>query len=205
MAFLLKWQINSINLYPYGGLTKFDEPINKSLKEEILITIAGPIIQILFFECLNILKVSDINLIKSYHYGILFFNLLPIYPLDGGKLTNLWLNYFLPFKKSLRFIIYFSYFNILFLLLYLSHNFIFSFLLIIFLLLFKLIAEQKKINYYFNKFILERHLCKYSFKKKTIINNIEQFYRNRSHIIKKDNKYLTERAILEEKFRKNPY
>jgi stage IV sporulation protein FB len=205
MAFLLKWQINSINLYPYGGLTKFDEPLNKSLGEELLITIMGPITQIIFFGLIEIGKIGDTNLIRSYHYGILFFNLLPIYPLDGGKLSSLLLQLIFPYKKSLRYVVYFSYLNIIFLFLYLSNNFILSFFLITVLLIFKLIEEHKKINYYFNKFILERYLHRYSFKKKAIISNLDQFYRNKSHIIKKKDKYLTERSALAEKFKKNQY
>ena len=47
--------------------------------------------------------------IITYHYGILAFNLLPIYPLDGGKLLNIMLNNFMPYKISFKTSIIISY------------------------------------------------------------------------------------------------
>ena len=44
------WEIDKIYIYPLGGLTKFKTLINKPLKEELLVTIMGPIFQILFFN-----------------------------------------------------------------------------------------------------------------------------------------------------------
>ena len=39
-------------------------------------------------------------LFKNYHYTLLCFNLLPIYPLDGGRILNCIINYLLPYKKG---------------------------------------------------------------------------------------------------------
>ena len=49
MALLFKWNIDKISIYPYGGCVKFNEKINRPLKEELLILISGPFFQILFF------------------------------------------------------------------------------------------------------------------------------------------------------------
>ncbi|NLA33821.1 MAG: hypothetical protein GX861_03065 [Tenericutes bacterium] len=174
VAFIFRWPISSINLYPYGGLIKFNAGFNKPIKEEIIITLMGSVAQIIFFQCLVWWKVRDIELIKSYHYGILFFNLLPIYPLDGGKLIHLFISYFLSFKKSFRAIFCLSYVYIFFLLIYLYLN-----------------------------FILERYLYGHNLKKRAIINNVDQFYRDKVHVIKHHDHYHTERDILCEKFVKS--
>ena len=49
MAKLLGWNVDKIYFYPYGGYTKFNDDLNKPKKEELLIMLAGPIIQIIYF------------------------------------------------------------------------------------------------------------------------------------------------------------
>ena len=84
-AILFRWKIEKVIIFPFGGLTVFNQKINSSLKEEFFIAIAGPIFQILFFILIN-----DQNILfKHYHTLILLFNLLPVYPLDGSKILNI--------------------------------------------------------------------------------------------------------------------
>ena len=66
-----------------------------------------------------------------------------------------------------------------------------------------MLEEQKKVGYYFNNFILERYLYRHNFKKRAIINNVDQFYRDKVHVIKHHDHYHTERDILCEKFVKS--
>ena len=79
-----------IIIYPYGGLTKLDSIINTNINKELKIAIAGVVFQsIYFFITLFLYKHNSIrpytfNLFYEYHYAIIFFNLLPIYPLDGA-------------------------------------------------------------------------------------------------------------------------
>ena len=49
-AKLFNWKVDKIYIYPLGGVTKFNENINKPLIEEFLITIMGPIFQIIKME-----------------------------------------------------------------------------------------------------------------------------------------------------------
>ena len=74
--------------------------------------------------------------------------------------------------------------------------------MIIFLivLLYKYIEKKK---YIINKFYLERYLKEYHFKRKSIVNNIDCFYRNREHLIRENDKYYLEKDYLNtEKLRK---
>ena len=64
-----------LNFLAFGGITIFNELINKSLKEEFVILILGPIFQILFYFILCFFKIQN-TLITNYHYSLLMFNLI---------------------------------------------------------------------------------------------------------------------------------
>lgn len=142
-------------------------------------------------------------MIKVYHYNILIFNLLPIYPLDGGKLVNILLSRFLPFKRSLKMTFYISYAFIIILVIINYKNIYLNLIIMTFFLIYKLREEQGKINELYNKFLLERYLNKYTFTRSKIISNKENFYHNKRHLIKENDKYYLESEYLEKRFEKN--
>ena len=119
MARYYKWDFDKIAIYPFGGCTKFDEKINRPMKEELLILLNGPFFQILLFIIIFLLQKEGLitfrnyTIFKHYHYTLLFFNLLPIYPLDGGRILNIMINYILPYKKGNKLVIIISTFIIL--------------------------------------------------------------------------------------------
>ena len=203
IGILLKWKVDKIIIYPYGGCTKFSESLNKSLLSEFLILIAGPIFQILFYFLISkYLSYSDYILFKKYNGIILFFNLLPIYPLDGGKLFNIFLSIFIPFLTSFCLSIYFSLFVFLCALLIYKTP---TYYLILFFLLVKVYDEFKNRNIYYNKFLLERYLYDFKFKDTKIINNVNMFFKGKKHIIRKDNGYSYEKEYLASYFSENKY
>ena len=80
IGILLKWKVDKIVIYPYGGCTKFNDSLNKSLLSEFLILIAGPIFQGLFYFFISkYLSYSNYILFKKYNGIILFFNLFPLF------------------------------------------------------------------------------------------------------------------------------
>lgn len=161
MAKHFKWNFDKIAIYPFGGCTKFNEKINKSLKEELLILINGPLFQILLYIIVIILNIKGIittrslNLFKNYHYTLLIFNLLPIYPLDGGRILNIIMNYLLPYKKGNKIVILIS--IILTLTLILLYNSL-NYILMSILLITEIIIYLKRQNYLYNKMLLERYI-----------------------------------------------
>lgn len=177
-------------------------PLNFSIIKEFLILLAGPIFQFIASFLLIITLPLDKELILAYHYGILLFNLLPIYPLDGGKIVNLFLSLFIPYKLSLKYSIYFSYIIII-IILFIKRNFTINILIMTILSVILITKEKRKINHIYNKFILERYLNNYHFKKSKIINNINHFYKNNRHIVKVDGKYYLEKDYLSKKYQKN--
>ena len=49
MAKYFKWNIDKIYFYPYGGYTKFNDYLNRPLYQELLIMLAGPLFQIIYY------------------------------------------------------------------------------------------------------------------------------------------------------------
>lgn len=205
VAKLFKWKIDKIKIYIFGGCVKFNESLNKPIYEEFLILIAGPLFQMLGFLFLTFLYneglifYKDYLVIKSYNYTLLSFNLLPIYPLDGGKIFNLLCNYFFNYKLGNKFVIIISYILSIIILIF---NKNYNLFLMIILLIIEITRYLKNQNFIYNRFLLERYLNKYNFKKYKIINNYNKMYRDKRHIIKEDS-YMTEKEYLKKYFQKS--
>ena len=181
-----------------GGITRFKDCINKPFIEEFIITIMGPIFQIIISFLLNCYY--D----KSMHISniLLIFNLLPILPLDGGRLLCLILSLFKSFKRSMIITIKISYIIYLLLLAYILKVFSLFFIFIIISLLFKIIEENKKMKYYYYSFIMERYLFKKRYKTTTIINKLDDMYKYRNNMIKDKNCLFDEKEYIEIKLTK---
>ncbi len=187
------YKLDKITFYSYGGITNFNYPINIPLKRELLILIMGPVFQILGY-----LLLKNVYDIKLFHYTLLIFNLLPIYPLDGGRILNILCNYAFNYLKS--FYLTFIISNILIILLFLYNlsHFNLNLLLMLGIIFIKLITFFKNRYYYYQRFLLERYLHEYSFTRVKIINNIKNFYRDRKHYIF----YLEEKKYLKKYFKR---
>ena len=211
-ATVFRWNIKKINFYPFGGYIEFDEILNKPIKEEIVIVISGLLSQIIYFIIISFLFNNYIisenlyEMFKHYHYSILLFNLIPIYPLDGIKIVNLLLSKFMPYRIahyisiviSIIFVIFFIIVSIIY---YLNMN-----VILMFGILFKqIISEKKNHNLMCNKFIFERYLYNLNFNKTKIMRNekIKNMYRDRKHVFKINNEYITEKKLLRKKYKKN--
>lgn len=165
----------------------------------------GPLIQFIFY--LISMNMNFFNhyqeIIKVYNYTILGFNLLPIYPLDGGKLVNILLSSKISFKKSLSVTLIISSITLfIFTIYFIFNNFSLNIIIVISFLIYKISYEWKNKKYTMDKFLLERYLYKHSFKKRKEVNSIDEFMRNKNHIVKINNKYYTEKDALYNKFNK---
>ncbi len=199
-ALYYNWNIEKIIILPFGGITIFNEHLNKPLKEEFIILIMGPLCQTLFYFLAYNLK-PNFNL-TNYHYALLIFNLLPIIPLDGSKLINIICNKIFPFKRSHLLLIYVSFVAFLIILLYNITNLII--ILILMFLLIKIILEYRDHKYIFNKFLIERTLYKFNFKKTKIIKGpkLSKMYRGYKHLFFINKNFYKEEEVLRKKFDK---
>lgn len=199
-AKLFNVEVDKIYIFPLGGITKLNMELNINPIKEFFILIAGPIFQNIAYLLLVLLFNKD--LVLKYHIGIILFNLLPIYPLDGGKIIELFFEKYIPYKKALKLSAFVSYLFIIILFIK-SNNIKLNVLVTITLLLLLVLKEHKKINYKYNKFKLERYLNNYKFKKSRIITNENDLYRNNRHLLKINDKYYLESEYFAKKIKKN--
>ncbi len=214
-AHYYKWRIKSISILPFGGAMETEEHGNRPLKEDLVVTLAGPLQHlwlVVVAYVLNNIGLLPNDLFKIFLYlnlGVFCFNLLPIWPLDGGKLLLLTLSKRKSYMKSQERT------------LQLSALFCFTFAILIFMfsplnlsawimvgfILFSIWMEWKQRHYSFIRFLLERHYGKYddiyalspieADENMKIYKVLEQFQRGSKHpiIIMKNGK---ERGMLDE-------
>ena len=201
IATLEKVKVDRIMIYPLGGITKLHMKLNISPQKEFIILLAGPIFQWFAFFLLMILLPNKKELIIFYHENILLFNLLPIYPLDGGKILKILLDNIFPLQKSMKWTIRISYLTAFFFCSITNNQKLSSIVMLLFLLLL-IRKEDKKKKIMYEKFLLERYLEDWNFKKSVIIGNGNEFYRNRRHLIRERDYYYLEKEYLEKKYQK---
>ena len=208
MASAFKYKINKIIIYPYGGLTKFDNTINSNIIKDLVVSISGIFFQYIYFIIVYILYSNGIvrdyiyNLFFLYHKSMLFFNLLPIIPLDGFKILNLFLSKIFCFNSSNYLSVFISLFTIAIFLIFDFYDSNYSLILVIGILMKNIYTVYYKITYIYNRFLLERYLYNFNYKKYKIIDNENKMYKDKSHLIIKNGKIITEKAFLNNFFDK---
>lgn len=182
---ILKWPILKVSIYPFGCMTTFNNKLNSSIYEEFLVLIYGPLFQILF----NMLYPT------SYHYIILLFNLLPIYPLDGSKFIFLLLNKITSYYNSYIIIYIISFVTIIVTLI--THFNLINVLILGYILydLYRYIRNTNSIMY---KFYYERYKYNYKYKKNNIIigKNLHKLYKEKNNFFIINGKCYKERDFL---------
>ncbi|WP_232718740.1 M50 family metallopeptidase [Bacillus sp. FJAT-45037] len=107
-AHYFKWTIHKIELLPFGGVAEVEDSGNRPIKEELIVVLAGPF-QHVWMLALSFLFVqtsfwSEANheLFVYHNMTILLINLVPILPLDGGRLMQLAFMWKYSFHQALR-------------------------------------------------------------------------------------------------------
>lgn len=105
-AHFFDWQIQKIELLPFGGVVEMNETSNRPLKEELVVILAGPLQHVWLIVLSYLLlptplwTINDHDIFLWHNLVILLFNLLPIWPLDGGRLVHLGCHYLWPYKLA---------------------------------------------------------------------------------------------------------
>lgn len=160
------WKMKQIQLLPFGGVIKTDEWGVASNKEEIVVALAGPfyhvflIIMSLLFCSLGIWSKEWTAYFIQGNLIIAGFNLLPIYPLDGGRIMQALCSCFQSYRQAFMTTIVMS---VCFSLLLLWASFCIPgsvvhlplFVIAVFLLVSNL-QSIKQVHYYFLRFLLHR-------------------------------------------------
>lgn len=202
MAIICRFNVEKIVIYPYGGMTKINDMINRDICEELLIATSGVIVQYLFYLVIvflykeGIVRYYTYNLYTLYNRQMIFFNLLPIFPLDGGKILNLILGKYLPYYRANNVSIIIS-FLVISLIVGLSvYSYNYSNVMVMGILLTYLYKFFTRRKYLYHRFLLERYLYKIEYPKIKIIKNIKGMFKNKSHLIHTKNNYIKEQDVL---------
>lgn len=190
-SLILKWNIKKIVVLPYGMITIFKNCLSKSIYQELLILIMGPIFQIIF----------NCYFRSQYSNYILFINLLPIYPLDGSKILFLLFNKLTSYYNSYILIYLLSFITIVFIV---FNNFNLLIILMIIYLFYHLLNNIFNLNNILISFLYERFKKHYRNKSVKIINNLnfKKISRCKYHFFKIKNKLVSEEEILRKTFDK---
>lgn len=202
-----KYPIESIEILPFGGITKTNKLINTPINYDLIIYFGGILFQCLlliifyiFFENEIILD-GTFKMFLDYNFSILVFNILPIRPLDGGEILRLFLEKKCSFFKAQKIS---NWLSVLFLIVFLFINFKFSLnnYVIISFLMVKIYDLIKKEGYYKNKFMLERLMYTFPYKKinNERVKNISLLKKDTYHYFRDGEKYVSEKELLKRKF-----
>ena len=208
VAKILNIKVKKIIIYPFGGMTKLDTLINQKIEKELLVALSGIIFQFIYYLIIcylykiNLIREYTINLYTLYNNEMIFFNLLPIYPLDGSKILNLLLNTLLPYKIANIITIIISIITIILILTLKIYQTNYSNIIIYFILLSYIIKFYQKRKYLYNRLLLERYLYHIHFPKIKIIKNYKLMYKNKSHFILYNKKIKSENDLLNQLFKK---
>ena len=104
-GYFVNFKYSTIIIYPFGGLTIYNEELNINSNKELISLLGGIIFQILFYLLIlllyNNLFITDhvFMIIKKINILLISFNFLPILPHDGGRLLCSILEKLFPYKK----------------------------------------------------------------------------------------------------------
>lgn len=200
--FGLKVSIFSINIYGTSALIDDIEYVTPF--KQILIYLSGPLSIII--SQLAIFLIYKANIISSYYFNLYtymnlslcLFNLLPIYPLDGGRIFDVVLKMVYPVKKSLKIRIIYNAISIslLMILLIIKKQ-------ILMIIIFSLCLISEVINYYksYDEYLKNRYYRKIAFEEK--LSEYPSVYHFRNNIYFVDGKYIKEDKIIERLLLKN--
>lgn len=164
-ASFFSWRLKKISILPFGGVAEMDEHGNRPLKEEAIVTLAGPIQHVwlmgvgMVVHTMGFLSDYIFSIFIQYNLMILIFNMLPIWPLDGGKFIFLWRSLREAFPKAFKQTLIISIFAVsLFAIIFiLLEPMNLNVWIVLSFIIFTLHYEWKQSRYVFLRFLMERY------------------------------------------------
>lgn len=102
------WRVREIRLLPFGGAAETEEAGSVPAAEEAVVAAAGPLQNVwMGTAALLCARIEGIDpgwamYIAHANAIIALFNLLPIQPLDGGRLLSAWMTATMPYQSALK-------------------------------------------------------------------------------------------------------
>ena len=195
---LFKVKLLSLEIYPFGGVIKIDSLINFSLIKQFFIAAGGLIFQLILYFVNDLIIKS--NLINYYNSMFFVLNILPIIPFDGSKIFEIILSNFISYYLSLILNLLFNLVSLLVLVYYFYISKSFNIVLLTISIIF-FVKYISVINYKYNRFLLERYLYNFHFKKYKFYKkiNLKKLLINKEGYFL-ENYWINEKEILHKKF-----
>lgn len=101
-----QWRVRRIQLLPFGGVAEVEEWGNTDPGEEFMVALAGPFLNAVmwgigwFFGRIGLWEVEWAHYFMWCNAIIAGFNLLPIWPLDGGKMVQALLSMGVAYRRA---------------------------------------------------------------------------------------------------------
>ena len=168
MAYFYRWKLEELKFFGLGGVLTFHEELNKSNKEDIIISSGGLLFNFIFLLILLLFKELPMSLVyvKKYQYlifaqiFIISFNLLPLPPLDGGRIFSAVLCFFFPYKKVLKITaLFYGFILIIFTIILITFFYNFrQYFLILSFLIYTTLKYNWQGDYLFQRFLVQKKL-----------------------------------------------
>lgn len=206
VARLFSFHVEKIVIYPYGGMTKIRDLVNRNIYEELLIASSGVMVQFLFYLVIcflhqySFIRDYTMNLYTLYNNQMIFFNLLPIYPLDGAKILNLLLSNYFYFNLSNLLTVMISIFMILGIMIFDFYRCNYSDIMVMGILVTYIYRFFKERKYLYQRFLLERYLYSIYYPSVAITNSEKKMFKNKMHLFYIHHSYRKEKDYLKDFF-----
>lgn len=110
------WRVSQVQLLPFGGVASVDESGNVPAREELIVALAGPFQNVwmaAFALLMGMTSYGDADWWEYFLQANLmigFFNLMPVLPLDGGKVMQALFSYGMAYQRAMRSTVWISMF-----------------------------------------------------------------------------------------------
>ncbi|RYM06844.1 stage IV sporulation protein FB [Sporolactobacillus sp. THM7-7] len=161
-AYRFGWTVREIELLPFGGVAQLDGEEGAAFSQECAVLLAGPLqhVWLPFFSLAMTLTPfwnhAQHQIFLEQNLALLLFNLLPIWPLDGGRLLHLYFQKRYPYKAAYKKMLLFSMIAITFFIVLLFFIFPFSInlWLVFSFIVISLYKERQVLSYRFIRFLM---------------------------------------------------
>ncbi|MHB1391947.1 MAG: site-2 protease family protein [Clostridia bacterium] len=103
----MRIQVYEVELLPYGGVARMEELSKFGGAAEAAVSAAGPVTSLAIAGACYLCRDFSGLMELGYRYNLIIciFNLLPVIPLDGGKLARNLLVFFMGYRQATRLLV----------------------------------------------------------------------------------------------------
>lgn len=205
-ASFFHYPIEKVHVYPFGLAAQISYIGYGSIMKEVCIIAAGPLTHVcipFFIHLLQsyaVISPSFASYLLMINASILMFNLLPIYPLDGGRLLQSFFHCFLRFKRAQQ-LTYLCSMVVVLVVFYMQLLHGLSGTIVLVFLLLQIILSWKDMSFHQLQFF--RYRLQHPSHDPLIMNEKSDLYRARYNMMREKSGWLVEEKWLYRRFHRH--